>query len=177
LASLIPSITVATLGISLPEIRETLSLSEIQAGSLFSAIFIVAMVSSSVAGRISDRIGRKTVLVVGVASLSLGFALSGLSHSYALMLGLLGFAGLGYGIITPSLYSLMSDLLPDRRGLGASFVSVSYGTGGLVGPILASSIIAKAGWQASFFSLGFIGMIFFGAPPRGRPPFSEQSKS
>ncbi|MEE9550041.1 MAG: MFS transporter [Candidatus Binatia bacterium] len=159
LASLIPSITVATLGISLPEIRETLSLSEIQAGSLFSAIFIVAMVSSSVAGRISDRIGRKTVLVVGVASLSLGFALSGLSHSYALMLGLLGFAGLGYGIITPSLYSLMSDLLPDRRGLGASFVSVSYGTGGLVGPILASSIIAKVGWQASFFSLGFIGMI------------------
>jgi MFS family permease len=112
--------TVATLGISLPEVRETLSLSEIQAGSLFSAIFIVAMVSSSVAGRMSDKIGRKVVLVVGVATLSLGFALSGLSQSYHLTLGLLAFAGLGYGIITPSLYALMSDLLPGRRGLGAS---------------------------------------------------------
>jgi MFS family permease len=151
--------TVATLGISLPEVRETLSLSEIQAGSLFSAIFIVAMVSSSVAGRMSDKIGRKVVLVVGVATLSLGFALSGLSQSYHLTLGLLAFAGLGYGIITPSLYALMSDLLPGRRGLGASFVSVFYGIGGLIGPVLASSIIAKAGWQASFFSVGFIGML------------------
>lgn len=157
-ANLIPSMMVATLGISLPEVRKTLSLSEMQAGSLFSVIFIVAVVSSSVAGRMSDKIGRKTMLVVGIALLSLGFALSGLSRSYTITLGLLGFAGLGYGFITPSLYALMSDLLPGRRGLGASFVSVSYGTGGFIGPLLTSTIIAKAGWQASFFSLGVIGM-------------------
>ena len=150
--------TVATLGISLPEVRNTLFLSEMQAGSLFSVIFIVAVFSSSVAGRMSDKIGRKTILVVGIASLSLGFGLSGLSKSYVLTLGLLGVAGLGYGFITPSLYALMSDLLPGRRGLGASFVSVAYGTGGFIGPLLASSIIEKAGWQASFFSLGVIGL-------------------
>lgn len=89
--------TVAILGISLPEIRETLSLSEIQAGSLFSVIFVVAVFSSSVAGRMSDKIGRKTMLVMGIASLSLGFALAGLSQSYALTLGLLACSGLGYG--------------------------------------------------------------------------------
>ena len=158
-ASLIPSMTVAILGISLPEIRETLSLSEIQAGSLFSVIFVVAVFSSSVAGRMSDKIGRKTMLVVGIALLSLGFALAGLSQSYALTLGLLACSGLGYGVITPSLYALMSDLMPGKRGLATSFVSVAYGTGGFIGPLLASSISARAGWQASFFSLGFIGML------------------
>ena len=84
---------------------------------------------------------------------------TGLSRHYGLTLGLLGFAGFGYGFITPSSYALMSDLLPGKRGLGTSFVSVSYGTGGLIGAVLASTIIAKAGWQASFFSLGVIGML------------------
>lgn len=153
---------VATLGISLPEIRQTLLLSALKAGSLFSVIFVVAAFASAIAGRLSDKIGRKAVLVMGISSLALGFTLSGLSRDYLLMMVLLGFAGLGYGFITPSLYALMSDLLPGRRGLGASFVSVSYGIGGSLGALIASSIISTAGWRLAFLSVGLIGMVIAG---------------
>src|SRR6266508_2435423 len=93
IVSLVPSMTVATLGMALPDVRKSLALSEVEAGALFSTVFIVAVVASAVAGRLSDKIGRKAVLVTGIASLSLGFALSGLSPSYAPMLALLAFAG------------------------------------------------------------------------------------
>src|SRR3990172_11082775 len=152
-ATLTPAAAVATLGITLPEIRETLLLSELQAGSLFSIIFIVAVVASNVAGRLSDTLGRKLVLITGAGSLSLAFALSGLSGSYPVMLAALGWAGLGYGFITPSLFALMSDLMPGRRGLATSLVSVFYGLGGLSGAVIASSVTAAAGWRASFLAV------------------------
>lgn len=157
-ASLLPSMVVATLGISLPEVRQAFSLSEIEAGSLFSIIFIVAAVASPISGRLSDKIGRKAVLITGISTLALGFALSGLSQGYLLMLVSLGFAGLGYGFITPSLYALMSDLLPARRGLATSLVSVVYGIGGALGSVISSAIIARADWRAAFITVGIIGM-------------------
>jgi MFS family permease len=147
---------VATLGIALPEIRQSLSLSEIAAGSLFSTIFIVAAISSTIAGRLADKIGRKSVLVTGLGSLALGFAAAGLSANRPLLLSFLGLTGMGYGFITPALYAIMSDLLPHRRGLGASLVSVSYGIGGAVGSVLASRIIAAAGWRPAFVTVGGI---------------------
>ena len=156
-SNLLPSMVVATLGIALPEVRQALRLSEVEAGSLFSVIFIIAVVGSAIAGRLSDKIGRKVVLIVGISSLSLGFALSGFAQNYAAMVPVLGLAGLGYGFTTPSLYALMSDLLPGRRGLGSSLVSVSYGIGISLGSVLASSIIASSGWQAAFFTVGILG--------------------
>ena len=157
LSSLLPAMVVATLGISLPEVRQALLLSEIKAGSLFSIIFIVAGVASAVAGRLSDRLGRKAVLVMGIGSLALGFALSGLAWNYTAMLLPLGLSGLGYGFTTPSLFALMSDLFPGRRGLGAGLVSTFYGIGGLVGSLVASFVLRSSGWRAAFFTVGLIG--------------------
>jgi MFS family permease len=151
-----PSMMVATLGIALPELRQSFSLSEVEAGSLFSIALIVAATSSTIAGRLADKIGRKTVLVTGLSLLALGCAGAGISEYYFLFVLLLGLTGLGYGFTTPSLYALMSDLLPNRRGLGTSLVSVSYGIGGAIGAVLASRIIAASGWRAAFVAVGAI---------------------
>src|ERR1041384_135807 len=129
LAHLRPSRSVPTLGVTLPELREALALSEIQAGSLFSFIFVCASAGSAFAGRLSDRIGRKRVMVAGVTMLACGFSLASLASSYGIMALCLALTGVGYGFTTPSLYALMSDLLPERRGFGASLVSVAYGLG------------------------------------------------
>jgi MFS family permease len=158
LANVTPAMTVSTMGVVLPEIRATLGLTEMQGGALFSAMFVVAAVASPAAGRLSDRMGKKTVLIVGMGFLSVAFMLAGLSRLYPLTLVLLGLAGAGYGFTTPSTYALMSELLPGRRGLATGLVSVSYALGGLVGPIVASHVGAAAGWSASFLTTGAIGV-------------------
>jgi MFS family permease len=151
-----PSMMVATLGIALPEIRQSFSLSEIEAGSVFSVLMIVAAITSAIAGRLADKFGRKTVLISGLSFLALGFGAAGLSDHRLLFFLFLGVTGLGYGFTPPSLYALMSDLLPSRRGLGASLVSVSYGIGGAIGAVLASRIIAAFGWRPAFVTVGVI---------------------
>ena len=147
---------VATLGIALPEIRQTFSLSTIAAGSLFSVMMIIAALTSFVAGRLADRIGRKAVLISGLTFLALGFAAGGMTGNRLLFFLFLALTGIGYGLTPPSLYAIMSDLLPHRRGLGASLVSVSYGIGGALGAVLASRIIDAFGWRAAFVTIGGI---------------------
>jgi MFS transporter, AAHS family, benzoate transport protein len=162
LASLIPSMSVAALGIALPELRQSLALSTIEAGSLFSFIFIFASLGSAVAGRLSDRIGRKRVMVGGVTMLACGFSLASLASSYTAMGLCLALAGVGYGFTTPSLYALMSDLMPGRRGLGASLVSVSYGLGVSAGAIVTTWILARSHWPEAFLAIGLFGFAIAG---------------
>lgn len=144
---------VAALGIALPDLLDALSLSELQGGGLFSTTFIVATVSSALAGGLADKWGRKYVLVSGLGLAALGFAAAGVSSTPFAMFLSLAVTGLGYGFIPPSLYALMSDLLPGRRGLGASLVSVFYGTGGALGSVLASRIQSALGWRAAFITI------------------------
>ncbi len=162
LANLIPSMVVATLGIALREVSDTLSLSALEAGSLFSAIFVFASIGSAIGGRLSDIIGRKTVMVLGVILLSLGFFIASYAQTYAFMTAFLAVTGLGYGFTTPSLYALMADLLPERRGLGATLVSVSYGIGVSAGAVIASFILARAHWQIAFLAVGLFGFVIAG---------------
>jgi MFS family permease len=153
-----PSMMVATLGIALPEIRETFSLSEVAAGGLFSVMMMIAAITSAIAGPLADKIGRKTVLITGLSLLAVGFGLAGVSGHPVLFFLLLSVAGIGYGFTAPSLYAIMSDLLPDRRGLGTSLVSVAYGIGGAIGAILSSRIMAVFGWRSAFVTVAAIAM-------------------
>ncbi len=150
---------VATLGIALPELRQTFALSEVAAGSLFSVMMIIAAMTSGVAGRLADRIGRKTVLITGLSLLAFGFSSAGMSSHRWWFFFFLAVTGIGYGFTPPSLYAIMSDLLPHRRGLGASLVSVTYGIGGAIGALLASRVVAAFGWRAAFMTIGGIAAV------------------
>jgi MFS family permease len=119
-------------------------------------MMMVAALTSSIAGRLADRFGRKRVLITGLTVLALGFGCAGISDHWLLFFFCLALTGVGYGFTPPSLYAIMSDLLPHRRGLGASLVSVAYGIGGAIGAVLASRITAAFGWRAAFVTIGAI---------------------
>jgi MFS family permease len=155
-SNLMPSMIVATLGIALPEIRQAFLLSEIAAGSLFSVMMVIAALISGVAGRLADQLGPKRVLITGLGLLALGFGCAGISTGPILFFSCLALTGIGYGLNAPSLYAIMSDLLPHRRGFGTSLISVTYGIGGAIGAVLASRVAALFGWRAAFVTVGSI---------------------
>ena len=151
-----PAMVVAVLGIGLPEIRASLELSEVWAGTLFTAIFVVAAPASLSAGRLSDTLGRRRVLVAGGLALGAGFGLVSTIQSYGAAVAVLALAGLGYGFITASVLSLVSDLLPSRRGFGMGLLSATYGLGSVSGPIVAAAIIQRFGWRGATATVGCI---------------------
>ena len=69
---------------------------------------------------------------------------------------MLALAGLGYGAITAAVLSLVSDLLPSRRGLGMGMLSATYGLGSVSGPIVAAAIIQRFGWRGATATVGCI---------------------
>src|SRR5688500_6295642 len=110
-----PSMMVASLGIAMPEIRQSFALSEFAARSLFSVMMMLAAITSAVAGRLADNLGRKRVLITGLSLRASGFGFAGASSHPILFFMFLAVTGIGYGFTTPSLYAIMSDLLPRRR--------------------------------------------------------------
>ena len=151
-----PAMVVAVLGIGLPEIGTGLGLPAKWWGALFSPIFIAAACASWSAGRLSDSLGRRRVLVAGGCCLGAGFGLISTVHGYGVAFALLALAGLGYGSITASVLSLVSDLLPLRRGLGMGLLSATYGLGSVSGPIVAAAIIQRVGWRGATATVGCI---------------------
>ena len=84
-------------------------------------MMIIAALTSFIAGRLADRMGRKTVLISGLSFLAFGFGTAGITGDRLLFFFFLALTGIGYGLTPPSLYAIMSDLLPNRRGLGAAW--------------------------------------------------------
>ena len=147
---------VAVLGIGLPEIGTGLGLPAEWWGALFPPIFVAAACASWSAGRLSDSLGRRSVLVAGGLCLGAGFGLVSTVHSYGAAVILLALAGVGYGALTASVLSLVSDLLPLRRGLGMGMLSATYGLGSVSGPIVAAAIIQRVGWRGATVTVGCI---------------------
>ncbi len=151
-----PAMVVAVMGIGLPEIGTGLGLPAELWGALFPPVFIAAACASWSAGRLSDHLGRRSVLVAGGFALGAGFGLVSTVQSYGAAVALLALAGLGYGALTASVLSLVSDLLPTRRGLGMGMLSATYGLGSVSGPIVAAAIIQRVGWRGAMITVGSI---------------------
>ena len=69
--------------ITIPPVARDLGLSEIQIGSIFATSAVAWMILSPVWGKLSDRIGRKKIVIVGL----LGFAISLMLFSFTISLG------------------------------------------------------------------------------------------
>mgnify|MGYP006067392391 FL=1 len=84
--------------ITIPPVARDLGLTEVQIGSIFATSAVAWMILSPVWGKLSDSIGRKKVVTVGL----LGFAISLMLFSFTISLGQEGFLT-GYVLLFLSL--------------------------------------------------------------------------
>ena len=140
-----------------PVIRD-IGLSEFQLGLIVSAAALIFVIASPIWGRISDRWGRKPVILFGLftyAVISFAFAaimglgLSGTRGATAVFLSLLGlrllYAALGTGI-QPSSVALMADLSDEEgRASAVAIVGAAFGFGMILGPAAAALVVGFGG--------------------------------
>ena len=136
----------AALGPLLPEFSQSNQVSLAAMGSIFSAIFLGALVAQLVAGPLTDRVGQAPVLIGSallMASGSLGLTFS---HSFPLTLGLTVLAGLGHGAVDLSSNVLIARVFTDRSVSALNLLNLFYGFGAFTGPALAGVFF---GWRGS----------------------------
>jgi MFS family permease len=132
-----------------------------QIGTLGSVVAITWALSTLFFGALSDRVGRKPILVPFVFIFSLLSWVSGMVHSYHELLLVRALLGIAEG---PA-WSIMTALIeesshPTRRGRNIGIVVSAAALVGLaVSPVLATQVAARYGWRWAFFVSGMPGLL------------------
>ena len=146
-----------SLGLAAPKIAHELSLPPSQIGLALSASLIGLMLGSFLGGRLSDRIGRKQVLILSMLALGLFSLGTTVVRNFPALLTLRLLVGLGIGGAFPILIALASEAsTPGRR---ATAIGLVY-SGNPVGASLLSLLMGVMGpgvdWRVIFY-VGGIG--------------------
>jgi YNFM family putative membrane transporter len=125
--------------------------------SLSTAALAVSLLFSSV---LSDRIGRKTMMVVALVVAAVMTVLSACAHSYAQLLAaraLLGFA-LG-GMPAVAMAYLGEEIEPASLGVSMGLYISGNAFGGMVGRMAASVLSDFLSWRVALGVLGVSGLL------------------
>jgi len=132
-----------------------------QVGTLASVLALCWAGSTFFFGALSDRVGRKPVLVPAVFAFSLLSWLSGMAHTFSQLLLIRALMGLAEGPTWSVITALIEDSSPvARRGRNIGIVVSAAALVGLsAAPILTTQVAARWGWRAAFFFAGLPGLL------------------
>ena len=117
-------------------ILKNTSYNDAQIGMLFAILVILSMIIHYPAGRLSDKIGKSKIIIVGLILISLAFLIFVTPNAPFPMLGMIIF-GIGHGMIFPtSAGAVKTQTTDDRRGIATGiFYALSVAGVALGSPI------------------------------------------
>jgi EmrB/QacA subfamily drug resistance transporter len=119
---------------------------------VISAYLLASTVSMPLYGKMADLLGRRRVLLFGLALFGLGSILSGLATSMPLLIGMRVIQGLGAGAIGPIVLTMLGDLFTmEERARVQGLFSGVWGVSSLAGPALGGVLTDRLSWRWVFF--------------------------
>ncbi|WP_130471501.1 MFS transporter [Candidatus Magnetaquicoccus inordinatus] len=107
-------------------------------GWLMAIFSLMQFVFAPLWGRLSDRIGRRPVLLIGLFGSSFSYLLYGLAESYTLLLLARALAGIMGANIAVAQAALADLTTPEKRTKAMGLIGVAFGLGFILGPALGS---------------------------------------
>ncbi len=154
---------------AIPQLEQTLHVSESAASWLLTAYLLSAAIATPVLGRVGDTIGKEKVIVGVLVALSVGTLISALGDSLEVILIGRVIQGVA-GAIFPLAFGIIRDEFPAARVAGAiGFMSAILGVGSGAGIVLAGPILEHLNYHWLFWiplcmSLGATVATFFFVP-------------
>jgi MFS family permease len=152
-------ITVSTIYMVLPVFFSQYGISKSDNGYLIAIGTFAGIISSLFAGKFSDTIGRKPVLIAGTAVYALVFFLFAfLSKDYTTFFVLRFIEGLAYYVVPVAVTTMAADIFPRKeRGKAMGLYTMANGVGQLIGPLIAGVFIDASNFLTYFlFCGGFV---------------------
>jgi MFS family permease len=144
-----------TYGVFFREFQTEFGWSRAMVSGASSLAFLLMGAVGILAGRLNDRIGPRIIIMVSGISLGVGYLLmSGLQTLWQLYLlyGLM--VGIGFSTHDVITLSTVARWFTKRRGMMTGIVKVGTGSGQLLVPLIASSLIAAFGWRNAYLLIG-----------------------
>ena len=127
------------------------------AGYMLVAFALAQFVAGPILGSLSDRFGRRPVLIASMLAFGIDYALMAAAPSLAWLFLGRGIAGIAGAIYGPA-SSVIADVTPpDRRSAAFGYVSAAFGIGFVIGPALGG-VIAGLGPRAPFVAAALLAL-------------------
>ncbi len=143
----------------IPALMVAFEVDKADIGVIGSASLWGYMVSPIIAGLLSDRFGRKHVILFGIFGFSLLTVLCGLVSSPAQLFAGRFFTGAVEAYFFVPLLAYTLEVFPERPGFYLTLMSSGSSLGWFTGPALAGWLMDLTGkWQLPFLTTGLIGL-------------------
>lgn len=149
--------SVTMVGPLLLDISRDLGISVAQAGLLAAAAAVPQALGSPFSGLLSDRVGRRPMIVFALASVGvLGFA-AALAPNFAVLCIVRFAAGLLGSLAPTSLMAAVGDLFPaERRARAMGWFNMGFSFAAIGGVPAIAAVGGAAGWRWAFVAIGVV---------------------
>ena len=116
------------------------------------------MIAILTAGRLSDRFGRRPVLIPGLAIATASTAALGYSPNIWIALALTAIGGIGSGLFAPTHQAALGDVLGARQRGGSALAAygMSSDLGAVIGPLVTGVVATWWGFGPAFVLTGLV---------------------
>jgi predicted MFS family arabinose efflux permease len=139
----------------LPIIGDQLQMPEAMQGILITVYAVMVGIFALVIGPISDKIGRRRVLLIGTLSLAVALLFHGLVQTWQQLLVMRAVAGVAGGLLSGSAVSYVGDYFPvHRRGWATGWIMSGAATGQIFGIPMGTLMAEYFGFRIPFVMFG-----------------------
>jgi DHA1 family tetracycline resistance protein-like MFS transporter len=151
---------------------------DIVVGALFATFALCQFVGGPVWGNVSDRIGRKTVLIVSQIGATIGWTMLAFAPSIAIVFLARIIEGFSGGNISVT-QAYVSDVVePAKRGRAFSYIGAAFSAGLVFGPLAGGYLVGKYGYATPFLLAAGLQVVTLLVTilvlPESRKPSDEQ---
>ncbi len=161
----------------LPRIEAELSIPESRLGFIVSGYALSLSAFALIAGPISDKIGRRRIILIGTGIMTLALGMHQLAGGFWSLLGVRMLAGAAGGVLTGAAVAYVGDYFPyARRGWASGWVMSGFAVGQIVGVPTAALLAESYGFRSAFLLFSGVTSVAFVMAVRFMPqPEVERS--
>lgn len=132
----------------------------LQTTSLLLTARAAANLSSPIYGALADRLGRRTLMLLGLVVLVIGSLAVMAAPTFGAVLAVLAFLSLSKAIFDPAVLAYLGDAVPyEHRGRIMGFLALMWPASWLVGIPVGGFLITLIDWRAPFALIALLGFI------------------
>jgi MFS family permease len=189
LCMLLPSLGISIANVALPTLSTALGVGIERTQWVVLAYLLATTTLVVGAGRLADRLGRRRLLLAGIAVFTGGSGLCGCAQTLGQLVAARALQGAGAVVLMALPLALVSEAVPKgSAGRAMGLLGTMSAVGTALGPTLGGLLISAWGWRAVFLAGLPLGLLVLGlawrtvpagaasqgaAPQRGPAPWRE----
>ena len=144
----------------LPYYAETFNASKFQTGLLIAVYALMQLIGAPILGRLSDRFGRRPVLLISIFGTFLGFLLLGFANALWMLFAARILDGITGGNLSVA-QAYISDVTDaQNRAKGLGMIGAAFGIGFIIGPV-TGGLLSQFGYNVPAFVAAGLALLNF----------------